>query len=258
MKDLVDLVVVLDESGSMSSVKKDTVGGFNTFLETHQSLPGKARLTLVKFNTSFGVAYDGIDVKEIKPLDDRSYLPGGGTALLDAVGKTIDLVLKRINASKDEDVPDKVILCIQTDGEENSSHEYTLDQIKNSIENMRINNGWQILFIGADQDAWNAGSSLGSNQNVNYNSANTVQAFHGLSHFTASTRSFASSPSVSQAYVDAGINTNSRDYDYQTSFSMSTTDLDTELEKFKNVKIDASAKSTKTKKSKAKSKSKTS
>jgi len=232
-KDLTELVVVLDESGSMDVIVNDTIGGFNVFLNTHQKLLGQAKLTLVKFNTQTGIPYNGIDVKEVKPLNNRTYMPGGGTALLDAVGKSIDLVLKRINASKDEDIPAKIIFCILTDGEENSSKEYTLEQVKSSIENMRVNNGWEFIFIGANQDAWAAGGSMGVNQNVNFNYKTATKTFAGMSHFSANSR--AAQELYEPIYASRGVNV--VQMDFADSFSMDQDALDVELTKLTSVTV---------------------
>jgi len=239
-----DLIVIVDESGSMASVKSDTIGGINNFIETHQKLPGKANLTLVKFNTKSSILYNDIDIQDVKFLNESSYSPSGGTALLDAVGKTIDLVLKKINNSK-EDAP-KTILCILTDGEENSSIEYTKEQIKSIIENVRINNDWNCIFIGANQDAWDAGSSLGSNQNVNFIQTDIRKTLKSMSHYTANTRGAGSS--YATLYNVAGVGsaiTYNAFTQYADSFTMSEDELDKELAKFANV-----SKITKTKKTK--------
>lgn len=247
-KDLTELIVVLDESGSMGSVRNDTIGGFNTFLETHQKLPGEAKLTLVKFHTLTSILYDGVNVKEIKPLDNTTYFPGGGTALFDAVGKSIDIVSKRIQNSSDEEVPEKVIFLVLTDGEENSSKEYAKDKVFANIENMKKNFNWEFLFIGANQDAWTAGSSIGINQNINYNVSDTKKAMKSMAYHTSNTRSAGSQYEVLYNTAGVGIVSGSagsdgtrgitlegNSYDYTASFSMSEDELDKELEKFKSI-----------------------
>ena len=106
-KDLCELIVILDESGSMCNVKNDTIGGFNTFLETHQKLPGEALLTLIKFDSEYDIVHNGVDVRSVEPLNKDTYTPGGMTALLDAVGRAIDEVGKRYDSAKEEEKPGK-------------------------------------------------------------------------------------------------------------------------------------------------------
>lgn len=261
-KDLTELIVVLDESGSMSSVRNDTIGGFNTFLETHQKLPGEAKLTLVKFNTMTGIPYNGVNVKDVKPLDHTSYFPGGGTALFDAVGKSIDLVSKRINNSADDEVPEKVIFLVLTDGEENMSNEYTKEKVFANIENMKKNFNWEFLFIGANQDAWAAGSGIGINQNVNYNVQDTKKAFKGMAHFTSNSRSanslyepiyFAGGVGITGsagAGGTKGVTAAGQSYTFTDSFTMTEDQLDKELAKLQKVGEEAEKEEKKTKKSK--------
>lgn len=262
-KDLTELIVVLDESGSMGMVRNDTIGGFNTFLETHQALPGEAKLTLVKFSNLTSIAYNGIDVKEVRPLNNETYFPSGGTALFDAVGKTIELVTKRINNTPDDEVAEKVIFLILTDGEENSSHEYTKDKVFENIETMKKNFNWEFLFIGANQDAWAAGSGIGINQNVNYNVSDTKKAMKSMTFHTSNSRSvgsdFATLYNVAGVGVigntgaagTKGVTTDGKMYSYVNSFQMSEDELDKELAKFQSI-ADLSTNEKQTKKSKKK------
>lgn len=189
-KDLFELVVLIDESGSMGSVVNDTIGGFNTFLDTHQKLPGEAKLTLVKFQ-SFGkdiTAYNGIDVKLVHPLDSQTYRPGGSTALLDAVGKTIDTVGKRLADTPEEERPEKVIFMIITDGEENDSKEYNKAQIKEKTERQTKEYGWEFIFMGADQDAWSNARQMGVHNSVNFIQKDMKGTLNKMSYYSASAR----------------------------------------------------------------------
>lgn len=214
-KDLCELIVVIDESGSMDEVVNDTIGGFNSFLETHQSLPGEAKLTLVKFNEKYNIVHNGVNINEALKLDRKSYFPNSGTALLDAIGKTIDEVGKRLSDTPEEERPEKVILLIMTDGEENSSKEYNLQQVKDKIKHQTDKYKWEVVFMGADQDAWAAGGSMNIHNNISYNKSETGKMFKGMSHYSASVRSkFAA--------------------DVNTSYGMSEDLLDIELDKMKN------------------------
>lgn len=195
-KDLCELVVIIDESGSMSGVTDKTIRGFNEFLETHQELPGEALLTLVKFNTKYEIVHNGVNVKDVSKLDNKTYNPMGMTALLDAVGKAIDEVGKRYDEMKKKDKPGKVIFLIMTDGEENSSKEYKLEQIKEKIQNRQGKNKWEFVFMGANQDAWAAGGGMGIYNNVNYTVDDTVRAFTGAAYYTMNSRMYSKKASL--------------------------------------------------------------
>lgn len=156
-KDYTEINIVLDESGSMAGLRKETIGGFNTFLEDQKKAPGICKITTTKFNTAFNILHNGADIRTIQPLTEATYSPGGGTALLDAIARTITATGQRLEAMSESDRPARVIVLIMTDGEENSSVEYggeagrskVMEMIKHQTE--RYN--WQFLFIGAQQDA---------------------------------------------------------------------------------------------------------
>lgn len=122
------IVVILDRSGSMVNIWKDTVGGFNTFIAEQKKQPGTADLTLIAFDTSYDVVIRSQDLSAVGQVDLSKYGPRGGTALVDAIGKTIDAVGNELSALKESDRPDKVLVCIVTDGEENSSKVYITSQ----------------------------------------------------------------------------------------------------------------------------------
>lgn len=226
-KELTEIVVVIDESGSMGHVKDDTIGGFNTLIETNKGLPGDANITLVKFNHKVSKLYESEDISKVEPLNRQTYMPSGTTALLDAVGQTIDSVFEKIDSYPKEEIPN-VIFCVLTDGHENSSRTYNnAEEIKGKIENMKKNFSWDFLFLGADQDAWATGRSFGIDQNIDYDSTDTGDTMRGLSHFTASVRMSKSSSSAD--YVDA-------DYNYKHSFNMNADEMEKELKKFKSKK----------------------
>lgn len=145
------IAVVLDRSGSMSSMAKEIIGGFNAFLEDQKGVPGKATMTLVQFDNEIDRLADGVPLAEIEPLTDKSYVPRGCTRLYDAIGLTVNSVKDSIDGGK-SGKPDKVLIAILTDGMENASQEYTTETIKALLEE-RQKAGWQFTFIGANQDA---------------------------------------------------------------------------------------------------------
>jgi len=214
-KDLCELIVVIDESGSMGSVRNDTIGGFNTFLETHQKMPGEAKLTLVKFDTKYDIVHNGLDIQKTPPLNSKTYSPSGMTALLDAVGKTIDAVGKRLDATPEEEKPEKVIMVIMTDGEENSSREYKIEDVKRKMKHQQDVYKWDVVFMGADQDAWAAGGGMGVSNNVNYTVKDTGKMFKAAAYYSSNSRGFSSNTSMD-------------------NFSLSEDDLDKELNKIKD------------------------
>ena len=159
--EVTEIVCVLDKSGSMSSVKDDAIGGFNSFLEQQKKLPGDAKLTLVLFNHHYEMKIDGAKLADVSPLNERTYVPEGNTALLDAVGRAVTDVVNRINKAPDDEKPDKVIVMILTDGQENSSSDYTNEKIKSLIEKQQKESSWDFVFLAANQDAFSTGGRLG-------------------------------------------------------------------------------------------------
>ena len=160
-KELTEIIFILDESGSMGSVRNDVVGGFNTFVKDQKELPGEAILTLVKFDTDYTKLHEGALLENVNDLNNETYRPGGMTALLDAVGKTINEVVSRHATLDKDEVPAKTIMVVFTDGEENSSQEFRkLADIAKMVKE-RENAKWEILFMGADIDAWGEGRSMG-------------------------------------------------------------------------------------------------
>ena len=148
MKD-VDLVFLLDKSGSMYDVVSDTIGGFNSFIEREREKNPKTRISLVLFDTEYNVLYTRKPIDEVEELTKNEYFADGCTALLDAIGTTIN----RLERKVDNDV----LFVITTDGLENSSREFA----KSDIRNMIANHNWEFLFIGADIDSYEEARGLG-------------------------------------------------------------------------------------------------
>jgi len=159
LEDVAEIVVILDRSGSMSSVIDDAIGGFNTFLAKQQADPDPALFTLVQFNDHCETVCSGIDIRDAVPYDRKSYVPSGNTALLDAVGQGINDVLQRTDGSKS-----KVLFAILTDGHENSSTEFTREQIQQLIK-MRQEAGWEFVYLGS---GWSSSTLRGRAQGSVY------------------------------------------------------------------------------------------
>jgi hypothetical protein len=153
------IICILDRSGSMASIMSDSIGGFNTFLKQQKELPDQATITLALFDDRFEIIYDNIDIKKAEELTSKIWYPRGSTALYDAIGKTINIEIDNFAKLGDEK-PAKVLVCIVTDGQENSSREYSLDAIKKLIKNCEKDN-WNFIYLAANQDAFEVGTSFG-------------------------------------------------------------------------------------------------
>jgi Mg-chelatase subunit ChlD len=148
-----EIALVLDRSGSMEGCRKAAIESFNAFLHEQQQTEGLAKLTLILFDDEYLVPIEALPVAEILPLNDDSYVPRGSTALLDAIGRTIDELGARLAALPEQDRPVQVIVAILTDGRENSSQNYTWQQIADAIKQQSEQYRWTFLFLGANQDA---------------------------------------------------------------------------------------------------------
>ena len=158
---LTEVVFILDASGSMAGLRSDTVGGVNTVLQQQrEEKEGQVLVTTVLFNTKTRTVHDRIPLCEVADLNERDYFPCGGTALLDAVGKTLTHVEKVHHYIRPEDVPQKTLVVIMTDGEENSSVTYNYPAVKKLVEERQAA-GWEFLFLAANIDAAEHSAQLG-------------------------------------------------------------------------------------------------
>jgi len=148
-----EIAFILDRSGSMGAHTEAAIAGFNEFLRDQQQVTGQARLSLVLFDDRVEIPFDNIPVSEVVDLNSRSYVPRGSTALLDAIGQTIDAYKVRIRDMPAPARPDQVIFAIFTDGEENASHRFNWKDIAGKIRRRQEKQGWEFLFLGANQDA---------------------------------------------------------------------------------------------------------
>ena len=150
-----EIAFILDRSGSMGSIAETAVAGFNELLTQQQQEHAQTpvRMSLVLFNTGYKVPFASVPAPELPRLDMKTYDPDGGTALLDAIGRTIDETGARLVAMPEAERPGKVIIAILTDGEENSSRTFTWAQISDKIRHQQEVYKWEFLFLGANQDA---------------------------------------------------------------------------------------------------------
>ena len=160
-KNLTELVFILDRSGSMSGLEKDTIGGFNAMIEKQKKEPGEAYVSTILFDNVSEVLHDRVKLPEVPKMTDRDYTVRGCTALIDAIGGAIHHIANIHKYARPEDVPEKTLFVITTDGMENASRRYTSEQVKKMIEKEKSKYGWEFLFIGANIDAVETGARFG-------------------------------------------------------------------------------------------------
>lgn len=167
-KDVSHIVCVLDRSGSMNMIIDDMIGGFNSFIEEQKKLDDECYLTVVLFDNEYQVLHEMVNVKNVKPITKSEWVPRGTTALYDAIGKSIDDVLKQ------DKVSTKKLMCIVTDGYENASEKYSSKQIKSMINDLE-KKSWTFIYLGANQDAFAVGNNIGisSGNILNYQTTST-------------------------------------------------------------------------------------
>ena len=160
-KNFTEIVFILDESGSMSDLKGDTIGGFNSLLEKQKSEEGEAVVSTVLFSTESRVLHDRVPIEEIGKMTDKDYCPGGGTALLDAVGDAVKHIGNIHKYARDEDVPEHTLFVITTDGMENSSRHFSAAKVKKMSSRQQEKYGWEFVFLGANIDSAETAESIG-------------------------------------------------------------------------------------------------
>lgn len=152
-KGLTELVFILDRSGSMSGLEEDTIGGFNAMIATQKKEDGEALISTVLFDDKMVVLHDRLTIQKVEPMTAKQYVVRGCTALLDAVGGAIQHIGTVQKYAREEDRPEKTVFIITTDGMENSSRQYTYNQVKDMVERQKKMHGWEFLFLGANIDA---------------------------------------------------------------------------------------------------------
>ena len=158
---ITELVFILDKSGSMSSMEKDTIGGFNSMIEKQKQEEGTVYVSTVLFSNTSKVIHDRVDIKEIEPMTEEDYQVNGCTALLDAIGGAIHHIGNVHKYARKEDVPEKTIFLITTDGMENASREYSSKRVKEMIRRQEEKYGWEFFFVAANIDAVETAEHIG-------------------------------------------------------------------------------------------------
>ena len=171
-KDLTELVMILDRSGSMSGLESDTIGGCNGMMAKQREGKGEVLVSTVLFDDRIEVLYDRVPLDKVPQMTEKEYYVRGCTALLDAVGSAIRHIGNVHKYIREEDRPEKTIFVIITDGLENASREYTYDRVKEMVERQKEKYGWEFLFLGANIDAVRTAGRFGIREDraANYNS----------------------------------------------------------------------------------------
>lgn len=161
MKDYIDITLLVDRSSSMASIHKDVIGGLNTFVEEQRKLPGKATINIYQFDDKYDMVLENMDINNVQKFTDQDFSPRGTTNLYDAIGRTILSRGRYYAGLKEEDRPEKVIIVIFTDGFHNCNGEFTRQQVFDMVKHQEEVYSWEIIYLGADQDAMEEGGSVG-------------------------------------------------------------------------------------------------
>ena len=153
-KNITEIVYILDRSGSMTGLEKDTLGGFNSMMKKQKESGEEAYVSTVLFDDRTEVLHDRVDIRKIEDITEKDYYTRGCTALLDAVGSAISHISNVHKYARPEDRPDKTVFVITTDGMENSSRYYTYDKVKRMVSRQQEKYGWEFIFIGANIDSY--------------------------------------------------------------------------------------------------------
>ncbi len=236
-KGLTEIVFILDRSGSMGGLEADTIGGYNSMLERQKAEEGEAILSTVLFDDRTEVLHDRKKLQEISPMTDKEYYVRGCTALLDAVGGAIHHIGRVHKHSPEEEVPEKTLFIITTDGMENASRHYTYDKVKRMVEKKKEKHQWEFIFLGANIDAIDVANRFGiaKNRAVRYESDSMGHElnYEMMSKIVGCARS-AASPKAMSAMMDADesldrIRTDYEEYQYFSSLDTEEEDVSEDL-----------------------------
>ena len=167
---ITELVFILDRSGSMAGLESDTIGGFNSMIEKQRAQEGECYVSTVLFDHVSEVLHDRVKLAEIQMMTDRDYTVRGCTALIDAIGGAVRHIANIHKYARPEDVPERTVFVIMTDGLENASKRYSSDEVKRMIEHEKSKYGWEFLFIGANIDSVETARrfGIGADRAANY------------------------------------------------------------------------------------------
>jgi len=203
-KGLTEIVFILDRSGSMSGLESDTIGGYNSMIEKQKKEEGEALISTVLFDGLTDVLHDRVSLDKISPITEKEYYVRGSTALLDAVGGAIHHIGNVHKYAREEDVPEKTLFIITTDGMENSSRQYSYDKVKKMIEKQKEKYHWEFIFLGANIDAVSVADRFGVDRQhaVRYecDSAGTALNFKVMNKMVSCARGAKSAKAMNEAF----------------------------------------------------------
>ncbi len=189
--------IILDASGSMHHLTDQTIKSFNDFLKEQKEVPGEASLSLAVFNHEYNLVHDFIPLQDVPNLSRENYKAEGSTALLDAIGRTVNATGAKLAALKEEERPNKIVVLILTDGQENCSTEFNHKKIAEMVKHQEEKYSWKFIFIGANMDVIAAGGSLGINKTATYSFNATQGGTQAVySSMSAGLRSYRTSSST--------------------------------------------------------------
>ena len=204
-----ELVFIIDRSGSMSGLEKDTIGGFNSMIAKQKQGDGKVYVSTVLFDHEEIVLHDRVDIQKIDPMTENDYQPRGCTALLDAIGGAIHHIGNIHKYARKEDVPEHTIFVITTDGMENASKKYTSRKIKEMISRQKEKYGWEFMFLAANIDAVETAENIGIERdraaNYCYTSDGVSRSYNAMSAAVGRIRKRRAKEVKIQEFVDLDI-----------------------------------------------------
>ena len=205
-KGLTEVVFILDRSGSMRGLEADTIGGFNSMIEKQQKEEGEAFISTILFDDQSEVLYDRVPIGKVEPMNDNQYYVRGCTALLDAVGGAIHHIGNVHKYARPEDVPEKTLFIITTDGMENASRKYDYNKVKKMVERQKKKYHWEFIFLGANIDAIDVAGRFGvsASRAVRYecDSEGTALNFSVMSKMLSSARNCDTAEDMEDMFDD--------------------------------------------------------
>lgn len=203
-KGLTEIVFILDRSGSMGGLESDTIGGYNSMIDKQNKEEGEALISTVLFDDKIEVLHDRVPLDKVGHITDKQYYVRGCTALLDAVGSAIHHIGNVHKYAREEDVPEKTLFIITTDGMENASREYDYGKVKKMVERQKEKYGWEFIFLGANIDAVAVADRFGVDKSraVRYecDGAGTQLNFKVMSKMVSCARAAKSSKEMGEAF----------------------------------------------------------
>ena len=203
-KGLTEIVFILDRSGSMGGLENDTIGGYDSMIEKQKNEEGEAIISTVLFDHESEILHDRVPLAKIEPITEKEYFVRGSTALLDAVGGAIHHIGNIHKYARDEDVPEKTLFIITTDGMENCSREYSYNKVKKMVERQKEKYHWEFIFLGANIDAVNVANQFGVDKSravrFECDGAGTALNYQVMSKMVSCARACKSSTEMNAAF----------------------------------------------------------